>query len=125
MTSLRLPEAVVVTHGDLRDGGTSFILPEVEERALRLTVEVDATLMRASPWAKSESVAPVGYAALVTDRASQATLEGGVLYEVVVRSCNGQKQTVTLRWQPTGGGREGPRHAAPSHAPAGGRSSPA
>ncbi|MBX3203872.1 MAG: S1 family peptidase [Labilithrix sp.] len=94
--------AVRADEGDLRRGATRFELVENAEHAVRMAPAADTTLVAVSSGDARMLVLRAGETEPVATHASTVELEGGRTYDVVVRSCNGAKQKVTLRWQPSG-----------------------
>ena len=93
--------AVQADRGDLRAGATTFELAANAEHAARLTPAADTTLALASRGDARMLVLVDGAPQPLAMHASRLELAGGTKYEIVVRSCNGAKQEVTLSWRPT------------------------
>lgn len=93
--------AVQADRGDLRAGATTFELAANAEHAVRLAPAADTTLVLASRGDARMLALVDGVPQPLAMHASRLELAGGTKYEIVVRSCNGAKQEVTLSWQPT------------------------
>ncbi|MCW5835955.1 MAG: S1 family peptidase [Labilithrix sp.] len=96
--------AVRADRGDLRSGATTFELADAAEHAVRIAPAEATTLAIASRGDARMLVRVDGEAEPLATHASRVELAGGRTYEVVVRSCNGAKQRVTLRWTPAAEG---------------------
>lgn len=91
---------VVATTGDLTNGSMSFDLGESEERSLRFTPAAAVKLQLFSQGDARMRVRVSGDASPLAETASEAALASGKTYDITIGSCTGEKQTVTLVWQP-------------------------
>ena len=98
------PSRIEADEGDLRRGSTTIELADDQERALRITPRANVTLSLFSRGDAELEVLRVEPSRTTTEPRSEevasSELESGETYDVVVRSCNGAKQSVTLSWQP-------------------------
>ncbi len=104
-----------VDEGDLRRGSTSIELADDQERALRITPRANVRLSLFSRGDAELEVLRVQPSRTTaeprTDEVAGSELESGETYDLVIRSCNGAKQSVTLSWQPV----SDPSEAAARH----------
>lgn len=92
------PRLVCPTQGDEHRGSATFELGAHEELSL-VTTPADDLELRLS--AKGDAAMRVfGRGVDVGVRVFQAELEAGNTYDLVIYSCNGTKQSVSLAWQP-------------------------
>jgi hypothetical protein len=94
------PEPLVPEQDDPLFGSRDFELGQGEERSLRTRAEADVKLHLFSSGDARMRVLPVGQNVPIADDVSETKLETGREYELVVRSCNGRRQSVTLSWSP-------------------------
>jgi hypothetical protein len=93
------PAPLEPARGDLRAGSKTISLIDGEERTLSLTPAANVTLTLDAAGDALLRVTPRDGAPIVTN-GTTAELEGGKTYSVVVGSCNGRKQSVSLSWRP-------------------------
>jgi hypothetical protein len=94
------PRVVEPSEGDLRAGSATFDLSDHEERSLTIAPAANVELTLSSRGDARMRVVPDGQPEPLVERSNTADLQKGKTYAVVIGSCNGAKQSVTLAWRP-------------------------
>jgi Trypsin len=94
------PYPVLPKEGDFRKGTALFQLVLNEERSLTIVPEANVRLSLFSEGDARMRVLVDGREVPVVDNTTKEVLEAGKTYEVIVGSCNSQKQTFSLAWGP-------------------------
>lgn len=93
------PRPLIRARGNGRRGAAAVGLDAHEERSLSVTPPVDVELVLSSEGDAAMDVYTVD-GAEVAERADRVRLAAGTSYELVIRSCNGTRQAVSLAWKP-------------------------
>lgn len=92
------PRPITLSTGDASDGSSSFDLGDGEERTVRLVPKAKIKLLLFSQGDARMNV-KTGASTIATN-ASEVTLEPDVAADIAVRSCTGERQSLTLVWHP-------------------------